>query len=43
MNHCAWLMIATVMNWRILARFRSPSLNLGTPLRGLASRLDLVM
>ena len=29
MNHIAGLMIATVMNWRILARHRSPSLNLG--------------
>ena len=29
MNHIAGLMIATVMNWRVLARHRSPSLNLG--------------
>ena len=30
MNHIAGLMIATVMNWRVLARCHSPSLNLGT-------------
>ena len=30
MNHVAGLMIAAVMNWRVLARFHSPSLNLGT-------------
>jgi hypothetical protein len=30
MNHIAGLMIATVMNWRVLARHRSPSLHLGT-------------
>jgi hypothetical protein len=29
MNHIAGLMIATVMNWRILARHRSQPLNLG--------------
>jgi hypothetical protein len=29
MNHIAGLMIATVMNWRILARHRLLSLNLG--------------
>jgi transposase len=29
MNHIAGLMIATVMNWRVLARHCSPSLNLG--------------
>jgi transposase len=29
MNHVAGLMIAAVMNWRVLARFRAPSLNLG--------------
>jgi transposase len=29
MNHIAGLMIATVMNWRVLARHRSPSLHLG--------------
>jgi transposase len=29
MNHIAGLMTATVMNWRVLARHRSPSLNLG--------------
>jgi transposase len=30
MNHIAGLMIAAVMNWRVLARHQSPSLNLGT-------------
>jgi len=30
MNHVAGLMIATVMNWRVLAHCHSPSLNLGT-------------
>jgi transposase len=29
MNHVAGLMIAAVMNWRVLVRFRAPSLNLG--------------
>jgi hypothetical protein len=29
MNHIAGLMIAIVMNWRVLARHRSPSLHLG--------------
>ncbi len=29
MNHIAGLMIAAVMNWRVLARHQSPSLNLG--------------
>jgi transposase len=29
MNHIAGLVIATVMNWRLLARHRSPLLNLG--------------
>jgi len=30
MNHVAGLMIAAVMNWRVLARCHSPSLNLST-------------
>ena len=28
-NHIAGLVLATVMNWRVLARHRSPSINLG--------------